>query len=154
MIHFRNFLYRIVLWVVSALFVIIAFFCAFFVRIFSNKISDKPRIVWGSDPIISNSYWSRSMEQIGFFSETFTTDFYSSINKRSDWDLIISEKYKWILYPFKGFFAFIESLYKYDVYIIPFNGFFLGFTPVRFLQHKILKLANKKVIVMPYGSDS
>jgi hypothetical protein len=94
------------------------------------------------------------MQQIGYTSETFTTNFYSTINKRSDWGIIISEKYKWIPNPLKPFFAFIESLFKYDLFIIPFNGFFVGFTPIRFLQDKIFKLANKKIIVIPYGSDS
>ena len=153
-ILFRFFFYKIGLWIISVLFVIIAYLCAFYIRIFLSKVFVKPRIVWGSDPIISNSYWSNSMEQIGFFSKTFTTDFYPSINKRSDWDFIISEKYKLIPPIFKPFFAFIESLFKYDVFFIPFNGFFLGFSPVRFFQHKIFKLANKKIIVIPYGSDS
>jgi hypothetical protein len=108
MLYFRSFLFRIALWVVSILFIIISFFCALYIRIFLNKIRDKPRIVWGSDPIINNSYWSKSMQQIGYTSETFTTDFYSTINKRSDWGIIISEKYKYILYPLKPFLPLLK----------------------------------------------
>jgi len=150
----KNLILKLAIWMVSNLFVIIAFFFALYVNFFFKRIGKKPRIVWGSDPIINNSYWSKSMQQIGYISETFTTDFYSLINKRSDWDIILSEKYNWIIYPLKPYFAFIECLFKYDLFVLPFNGFFVGFTPVRFLQDKILKLANKKIIVIPYGSDS
>lgn len=150
----KNLILKLAIWVVSNLFVIVAFFCALYVKFFFKRIGKKPRIVWGSDPIINNSYWSKSMQQIGYISETFTTDFYCLINKRSDWDIILSEKYNWLIYPLKPYFAFIECLFKYDLFVIPFNGFFVGFTPARFLQDKILKLANKKIIVIPYGSDS
>lgn len=135
-------------------FIFVAVPCAIYVRIVDSNSVKKPRLVWGSAPIINNSYWSRAMVKCGFDSETFTTDFFSTINKRDDWDRIIKEEYRWAPRPTKPFIAFVESLFRYDVFFLSFNGFFIGSTPVRHLQAQLLKIANKKIVVLPYGSDS
>ena len=120
------------------------------------KYSDrnKPRLVWGSTPIINNSCWSRAMEQADFDSETFTLSFFSTINKRHDWDRILSEEFSYVWWPLKPYFAFLVSLFRYDVFFLSFNGFFIGNTPLRRFQAFLFKLAGKKIVVMPYGSDS
>lgn len=149
-----QFLKYLVYFLISLLFLPIAFVCALFVRNQSDQHEKIPRLVWGSSPIINNMYWARAMRNIGFKSETFTTDFYSSINQRADWDWILSEKYQWIPGFMKPFAAFIQALFQYDVFFLSFNGFFIGWTPARHMQAQLLKLANKKIIVLPYGSDS
>ncbi len=126
---------------------------AFFVRFF-NKRNDKKRLVWGSTPIINNKYYSNSMREIGYVSETYTIDYYNNINKRQDWDRIVYEEFPFIPRYFKPFLAFLFSLFKYDVFFISFDGFFLGNTPAKYIQSKIFKIARKKVVVIPYGSDS
>lgn len=131
----------------------IIFIFIIFSRLNSKKLC-KPRLVWGSTPIISYSYWSNSMVEAGFESETFTKDYYSAINKREDWDIILSEKYSYLWWPLRPYCAFIFSLIKYDVFFISFDGFFLGSTPLNYYQAQILKMAGKKIIVLPYGSDS
>ncbi len=111
--------------------------------------------MWGSTPIISYSYWSRAMKEKGYKSTTYTTDYYSTINKRDDWDYILPEKFgnktpvfiKYIL-------AFFESLFKYNIYFLSFDGFFLGKTPYWWIESFLLKLAGKKTVILPYGSDS
>jgi hypothetical protein len=94
------------------------------------------------------------MREAGYFSETFTTDYYSTINSRDDWDRIVSEEYNWAPSRVKPLVAFIDSLFRYDVFVISFDGFFIGKYPFAYLQAHILKLAGKKIIVIPYGSDS
>lgn len=131
----------------------IIFIVIIFSRLSSKKLY-KPRLVWGSTPIISYSYWSNSMVEAGFESETFTTHYYSAINKREDWDIILSEKCSFFWWPLRPYCAFIFSLIKYDVFFISFDGFFLGSTPLNYYQAQILKMAGKKIIVLPYGSDS
>ncbi len=150
---FRILIYRIIVVSFSPLFFLTLLVSALIVR-FSISKSQKPRLVWGSTPLINNSYWSKSMVMAGFVSHTYTFDFYSSINNRNDWDRILSEEFPFVPRPIKPFFAFIVSLYKYDIFFISFNGFFIGNTPLRSLQAHFLKLAGKKVIVIPYGSDS
>ena len=140
------------LWSLTLLFLIIAFFSALLARRY-NQVNS-PRLVWGSTPIINNSYWSRAMRQAGYLSNTFTTNYYSSINSREDWDRILSEEYKWIPSRIKPWIAFIDCLFRYDIFIISFNGFFIGRYPLAHLQAQILKLAGKKIVVMPYGGDS
>jgi hypothetical protein len=143
---------RVALWSLTFLFLIVAFFSALLARRYNH--ANNPRLVWGSTPIINNSYWSRAMRQAGYLSNTFTTDYYSSINRREDWDRILSEEYKWLPSRIKPWVAFIDSLFRYDVFIISFNGFFIGKYPLEYVQAHILKLAGKKIIAVAYGGDS
>jgi glycosyltransferase involved in cell wall biosynthesis len=93
------------------------------------------------------------MLEAGFISETFTTHFYS-VHQRSDWDRVLSEEYKWAHPRIKPFIAFLHALFRYDIFFISFNGFFVGNTSMRYWQAQLLKLANKKIVVIPYGSDA
>ena len=139
----------------APVFFLFAIFFSFCVRVFGGNHQNAPKLVWGSTPIINNMYWSRAMKSMGYFSETFTNGFYSKINKREDWDVLIQEKYsKKMPLKLKIIFAFFESLVKYDVFFISFDGFFLGMTPYWWMEGYLLKFAGKKVIVLPYGSDS
>lgn len=147
----KRVLYSLLLIIINPFFLIIAFSCAFVVRFCK---STDIRIVWGSAPIINNAYWSKAMTRSGIQSETFTHDYYSSINKRSDWDRILSEEYRWAPKHAKPFIAFIHSLFRYDVFVIPFSGFFIGSTYARYWQFEILRIAGKKIVVIPYGADS
>jgi len=133
--------------------VMVFFLAAIFIRFFIKK-TERPRLVWGSTPIISNSYWSNAMNLAGFKSETYTNSYYHSINKRKDWDRILDEEYKYSFNFLKPYLAFVLSLFKYDVFFISFDGFFIGNTLIGKLQAYILHLANKKVVVLPYGGDS
>jgi glycosyltransferase involved in cell wall biosynthesis len=110
-------------------------------------------MVFGSTPIINNSYWARALRSDGYKAETFTSDFYS-INSRSDWDRILSEEYRFVHPSIKPFVAFLSSLLRYDVFVISCDGFFIGHTKLWRFQGHLLKLAAKKVIVIPYGSDA
>lgn len=116
----------------------------------NNKL---PRLVWGSDPIINNKYWSKAMRQLGYISETFTFDYYKTIHEREDWDKILSENFKPMPMPIKAIIAFAWSLLKYDIFFISFNGYFLGKTPLSNIQSYLFKLARKKTVLIPYGSD-
>ncbi len=49
--------------------------------------------------------------------------------------------------------VFSSLLGAHDVFHFFFDGGFLRRTPFRFLELRLLHLAGKKVIVMPYGSD-
>ncbi len=146
-------MYQIGLLGLSLIFMPILFLSSITARL-TRGTKNKPRLVWGSVPIINNSYWSRAMVEGGFDSKTYTTDFYPSINKRQDWDHILSEEFPYVWWPIKPYFAYLTSLFRYDIFFISFYGFFLGGTPLRFFQSFFFKLAGKKIIVMPYGSDS
>ena len=144
--------YKFVQLILSIIFITVGVTFAIYVRFF--KSNEKRRIVWGSTPIINNYYWSKAMKNIGYQSECFTYDFFKSINKRSDWDRIIDEEYKWLPLFIRPYIAFIDSLFKYDIFVIPFSGYFIGHTYIKSIQYFLFELANKKVIVIPFGSDS
>ncbi len=131
----------------------LAFFCALVARATFNA-NNPPRLFWGSTPIINNSYWSRAMFKAGFNSETFTDGFYASINKRSDWDKLLDERYPWVHRYIRQYIAFCHALFLYDVFFISFEGVFIGATPIRYFQANLLKIAMKKIVVLPYGADS
>jgi glycosyltransferase involved in cell wall biosynthesis len=91
----------------------------------------------------------------GFISHTFVSTFYSNINKREDWDIVLQNKYGCILpLSIKHILAFFESMINYDVFFISFDGFFLGITPYWWMENLFLKLAGKKIVLISYGSDS
>jgi len=133
-------------------YVVICLLFAIASRVF-KKNNIKPRLVWGSKPIMNNHYWSDAMTQDGFESTTFV-DGCVSINNRDDWDLLLQDQYKFLPFILKSFFAFIHSLFVYDVFFISFSGYFIGQTPLWWIQAYVYKIARKKVVVLAYGGDS
>lgn len=143
---------RNVIWCLLApMAVIVIFFSALVARSVQAKSAN--RIVWGSDPVSNNRYWARAMRQAGYDSQTFTTSIYSQISSRDEWDELLDEKFKLAPAILRPVIAFCYSLFRYDVFVISFNGYFLGATPLRRLQSAALKLANKKIVVIAYGAD-
>lgn len=120
----------------------------------ANGGSRRPAVVWGSAPIKNNSYWSRSVRTLGFPSETFTTDFYTVINERTDWDRILNEEYSWLPRFARPYAGFLDGLIRYDIFVIPFSGFFIGDKLIWRLQAPLFKLAAARVVAIPYGADA
>lgn len=118
------------------------------------KRNQKHRLVWGEAPIINNSYWARAMRKAGYVSYSYTNGYCSSINAREDYDLVLQDKFWRVPVFLKYYLGFFASLFSYDVFFISFNGFFLGRTPYWFLESFLLKLAGKKIVVIPFGLDS
>lgn len=116
--------------------------------------SAKKRLVWGEAPIINNVYWARAMEGAGFFSETFTDQYCWSINKREQYDLVIQEMFWKIPLRLKYYIGFLYSLFRYDIFFLSFNGFFLWKTLLHPLEPILLKIANKKIVLLPFGGDA
>ena len=125
-----------------------------FFKINKQKDLKNLSIVFGSAPLLNNIYWSKSLVQIGLKSETFVFPIFDSISKKDDWDNIITYRYKYFPYPVRIFLAFTESLLKYDIFVLSYRGFFLQKTSLRYFQAQLLKLAQKKIVIIPYGSDA
>lgn len=122
------------------------------IRLRGNVGLDRCRVVLGSDPIINNKYYRDAIRQLGIEATTVVTTPYS-INKRSDWDRIIEGRSFWQTARTRQYLAYLSALWRFDVYIISFRGLFLADTPIEFFQHLLYRLAHKKVLVLPYGSD-
>ena len=120
-----------------------------------NNKQDKPRLIWGADPIIINKYWSDCMNAQGYVSKTLMSGFYASINKKEDFDLYVHDLAP-IKLPqnFAAYYAFFYAIYNFDIIHHPAHGFLLRFT---FWLNKcegfFIKNAGCKNVVLPYGSD-
>jgi len=125
-----------------------------------RRAGSRPRLVYGPTPIISIKYMSEAMRRRGY--ETLTLVYgIAAINQRSDYDVTFAEllgsgggrvrvNARELLGPY---LAFHGALTRGDVFHFFFDGGFLRFTPLRFLELQLLHLAGKRVVVMPYGGD-
>lgn len=122
-------------------------------RLRRRRNGQATRIVWGSDPVINYSYWARAIRAAGYDSETFTNGVYGVINQRADWDRVVQEEYPLLPGRLKLVWAFICALFRYDVFVLSFNGFMLGHSPLWRVHALSLRLAGRKTVLLPYGSD-
>jgi glycosyltransferase involved in cell wall biosynthesis len=152
--NIKNTIFLFFFYLFSPLLIVGMIACCVLARFLVRSNPEKPRLVWGAVPIVSYSYWSQAMKRAGYESETYTHSFYASINKREDWDLLIQERYTFLPLHLRFYPVFLESLLKYDIYFLSFEGFFLGFTPIWWIEAWLLKIAGKKTVVMPYGADA
>lgn len=119
----------------------------------------KPRLFWGPTPLINYSYLSRSLRNAGFESKTLVTHFYS-VYKREDFDIYtddIVSMYKlsdFIKIHFRDWILLDYALKNFDIFHISYEGLFLGETSYWYHEAEIIHGCNKKIIVMPYGSDA
>ena len=119
-----------------------------------RRKAKSPRLVWGPVPLLNNKYFSEAMRRRGFTSVTCVSG-NSAIAARDDFDLYLSEFERdgllSVRLPVYRFFAW--AMRHGDVFIRSFDGGFLRPTPLRWLEAPLLRLAGKKLIVYPYGSD-
>lgn len=117
--------------------------------------NNMPRLVWGADPIINNKYCSESLKEAGYNSKTLMNGFYSSINKKEDYDLYL-DKLCPVRLPINllAYYAFIYSIWNFDIIHHPAHGYLLRFTYwMKFAEGALIKGAGCKNVVLPYGSD-
>ena len=125
-------------------------------KIASFKTAQKAqqaRLVWGPAPIINNKYWSRAIKSGGFSSQTFMMGYSDTINTKDDYDEYYDDRYPKVPGFLKRSLLFWESLFRFDVFVISFNGWLLGPTLLWKLEAFFFALAGKKVILIPFGSD-
>jgi glycosyltransferase involved in cell wall biosynthesis len=123
----------------------------------------KPRLVWGTDPLINNKYWSKAMQLKGFSSTTLMSGVYI-INKKDDYDLyyedivpVFIKKLPGLLqFPYRIIHVYILLLYvirKFDIVHLPLHGFILRNTFLWNWEAQIFKLFGLKTVILPYGGD-
>jgi glycosyltransferase involved in cell wall biosynthesis len=121
-----------------------------------------PRLVYGPTPIIAIKYMREAMAVRGFEART-VVDSVLHINTPDDYDYRLSdlpggrEESFFPLRVLHGLFArylaFVWLLFRFDIFHFFFDGGFLAWTPLRFVEVQLLHLAGKRVVVMPYGAD-
>lgn len=139
-------------------------FVYFITRYFVKKYkkgprADRPRLFWGTTPIINNKYFSNALKELGFKSDVVVSEYYS-INNKEDFDFYyedILNQYnlpKFIRELFSNWILIDYALKNYDIFHIPYHGNFLGNTKYWNKEAYIFQSCNKKIIMIPYGGDS
>ena len=121
------------------------------VRRFARR---RPRIVWGSTPIVNIKYWSAALRAAGYPSRTVVTHVYPS-NDRRDFDFVRDD---WLagrprLAVVADYVVFARVLWSADVVCAFFDGGFLKSTPLDRWEVRLLHLAGGRLVVLPFGSD-
>jgi glycosyltransferase involved in cell wall biosynthesis len=122
----------------------------------------KPRLFWGTIPMINMKYHSLAMRRLGYESTTVVEAVYT-IHARSDFDVLTSElvdrrpllrrlprSLRRLLEPYV---AFAWALRNFDVFTIYTTGRILRTTPLRYRELQLLQRAGKKVVLLAYGAD-
>ena len=114
----------------------------------------RPRILWGPVPLISIKYWAEAGRRYGYVSDTLVYRVYD-INARRDFDHVL-DRYASIpvigrLVPYA---TLLWASLRYDTFCFFFDGGLLWETPSWRLELPLLKLADKKIVVSPYGGDA
>lgn len=106
----------------------------------------------GPEPLINNYYHKMAMEKYGYSVESFACDHYYIIDK-FDINLLPDNRMQRILTNlFTPFF--LKLIFRYRVIYIYFNGGIFGGSHLLWrIEPLLYRLANVKVVVLPYGSD-
>ena len=114
----------------------------------------RPRLLWGPTPLISLKYWSAAMRARGYESRTLA-DGVMPINRREDFDVHREDFLgrAWAWEAVRDFFVFAWGIRNADVLLTFFDGGLLRHTALRGFEAQLLRLAGKRLIVFPYGSD-
>ena len=137
------------------------------IRTFRSKkyVSDpskkeKPRLVWGVNPLANYKFASRAMAEKGYVAKTFVGNYYARIAFKEDYDLYRYELFRfylylpdWIVLLIEPYFSFIYLLFHFDIFHFAYEGGVLATTPLRFHEIQLLHWFGKKIVVMPYGGD-
>ncbi len=122
-----------------------------FFLILSKFKQKKIDVGLGPEPLINNIYHKKALQAYNYTAETFTDVPYSIT---SDFDIILSSKFKFIPIKIKLLLFFIVSLFRYKCIYIYFNGGLLYQTILLWkIEPFLYKFSGVKVVVMPYGSD-
>jgi len=119
---------------------------------------EKPRLLWGAQPIISVVNMSRAMQQGAYLSETVAVDA-SPLYER---DLFDHHPYRqsrntgiaFLGSQLRAYRFFMTALSRYDVFHYFFNGGVLSRTPLSRLELPVLRAVGKKLVLIPYGGDA
>lgn len=114
-------------------------------------------LVWGSQPLISNKYWSEAMKRRGHASMTIMEGFFR-INKREDFDRYFDDFAPSFLpgtvrTGLGCCIAFLFVLRNAKVMHVSFFGFALDRSLFWRLEIPLFRLAGIKVVAMPFGAD-
>ncbi|CAN5543749.1 hypothetical protein BH10BDE1_BH10BDE1_34450 [soil metagenome] len=102
----------------------------------------------GPEPLLNNVYHKRALNLFGYAAETYVSHTYF-ITQSFDYSLAHLPMYLGLTH----YWLFVRALFTYRALYIYFNGGPLGWTHHAMFESVLYKIANVKVVVMPYGGD-
>ena len=118
----------------------------------------KKDIGLGPEPLINNIYHKKALEKYGYTVETFATHAYFITEQFDVRGNELFEYLKWFP-PLRKLcaylFLFVFSMTRFKALYLYFNGGILGLASIILwrVEPFLYKLANIKIVMMPYGSD-
>jgi glycosyltransferase involved in cell wall biosynthesis len=118
----------------------------------------RPVVLFGISPVISNKYWSEALRKRGYATASFA---YGScqILDQSYFDYtsqtLFPKLSRLSFFPLlEPYLCFFWALKNFDVFVLDFDLGFFRWTPFRFFELPLLRLAGRKIIAIPYGGDA
>lgn len=141
---------------VGAVLILVGLLAALFGRL--GPRARVPRLLWGSQPIISLVNLSRAMAEAGYPSETVAVAA-SPLYERALFDHhpYRADGNAALVYAanrLRAYLFFVRALMRYDVFHYFFDGGVLRSTPLSRFELPLLRAVGKKIVLMPYGGDA
>ena len=133
--------------VLSIIFYPVILFFSFF---YKSNVHQSRRIVWGPDSINHTKTNADLLKKYGLISESYVD--VAQDNKK--FDNYYFKNNKIFFKTLHRYLAFLDILRRFDIIVTNFDGGFLRYTNLRYVEHFFLKIGLKKIIVWPYGGDS
>lgn len=124
-----------------------------------RNINRKPDLIFGALPIKSLSYTMAALRTAGYSGLVVASEIYPT-SSTADFDKILAfPEIKFIFFrhvveSICKFFIFTEALFKTDIFHYFFDGGLLRKTALERFEPWLLKLASKRLVLFPYGSDA
>ncbi len=118
-----------------------------------RRLGMRPRLIWGPPPLLSIRYWSDAVKRRGYPSTTWVYGL-TVLHGRNDFD-VSTEGFSSprLTYLFYYHLVMARALLKADVFCCHFEGSYLHPARLSRLEGPLLRLAGKKLVISPYGSD-
>ena len=127
----------------------------------------KPRIIFGTTPLLNYKYWKESVVCEGFKATTLMSSYFHLINKKDDFDSYLGEyrlsftirviqKITFFFLKtnvFRDLYILRRIAIDYDIIDCTCDGFLLGRYSFWSKEALIFKKYNCKIVVNPYGGD-
>jgi hypothetical protein len=124
----------------------------------TKSAQERPRLLWGARPISSLPALSALARRSGHFSEVAVIERYAT-TQDGDFDHLVFSRtslpgMRRIANTVLAFRFFARALHRYDIFHYFFDGGILQRTGLWWLEMPLLRFCGKRLVLLPYGSDS
>ncbi len=125
----------------------------------SLSLNKSKRLIFSGKPIPGLISVSKALKKSGFIVWSVAND-RNFIGEDKKFDTVLAPNpkhppgFRTLIFALRIIFYFGRAVYKYDILHAYFNGGMLGRSPLKKWEFWLWKLANKKLVLLSYGSDA